>query len=352
MLMLAPLTFAVFGGVSLVGLAVNLLAIPIVSFVFVPLVLAGALAAIVAPLACAWLFALAAGLHEWLWPALVWAADLELAQWHAEPPLWWFGLALPAALLLLLRWPLPLRLTAAGAGAAAVVGALAPARVRDGASERARCGARLVRAGGDTVSRAGVRYRRWLEHARRAGRARRDAGTRCARPPDQVDLLILPALNADRARGAALLAIGREVRRILAGGGWPATSLPATACADARFEWDGVGFEIFATGPAGRNCALRVSVGERALLLGGDLDAEGERNLVARLPSAALASDVVIISRQASALGSSPEWIEATGAGAPYRFAIASGGMIRHRIACPCPRALAQCRRAGFRYRE
>ena len=48
MLALAPLTLAVFGGMSLVGLAVNLIAIPVVSFVFVPLVLAGGLAALLA----------------------------------------------------------------------------------------------------------------------------------------------------------------------------------------------------------------------------------------------------------------------------------------------------------------
>ncbi len=61
-LALAPLTFAVFGGVSLVGLAVNCFAIPIVSFVFVPLVLAGAVAALVAPAACGALFSLAAAI--------------------------------------------------------------------------------------------------------------------------------------------------------------------------------------------------------------------------------------------------------------------------------------------------
>ena len=48
MLALAPLTFAVFDGVSLAGLWVNLLAIPLMSFVLVPLVLLGALAALVA----------------------------------------------------------------------------------------------------------------------------------------------------------------------------------------------------------------------------------------------------------------------------------------------------------------
>ena len=61
----------------------------------------------------------------------------------------------------------------------------------------------------------------------------------------QVDLLILPDLTPDRARGAALLATEREVRRILAGGGWPAATLPASGCEDMRFQWDGVDFEVF-----------------------------------------------------------------------------------------------------------
>ena len=59
------------------------------------------------------------------------------------------------------------------------------------------------------------------------------------------------------------------------------------------------------------------------LLLGGDVDAAAERDLLSRLPVGALASDVVLMSRQASALGSSPQWIEATAAG----LAIATGGI-------------------------
>ena len=69
MLALAPLTFAVFGGVSLAGLVVNLLAIPVISFVFVPLVLAGACGLLLAGRgrdACSrW----RPGLYEKLWPA-------------------------------------------------------------------------------------------------------------------------------------------------------------------------------------------------------------------------------------------------------------------------------------------
>ncbi len=55
----------------------------------------------------------------------------------------------------------------------------------------------------------------------------------------------------------------------------------------------------------------------------GDLDAAAERELLARLPPGALASEVVLMSRQAGAAGSSAEWIEASGAG----LAIATGGI-------------------------
>ena len=135
----------------------------------------------------------------------------------------------------------------------------------------------------------------------------------------RVDLLVLPRLDPDRAAGAALLAAERGVERILVGGGWPGTALPAAACRDARFEWDGVVLEAFAAGRQRDYCVLRVSAASHALLLAGDLDAAAERELLARLPPGALASDVVLMSRQAGAAGSSAEWIEASGAGLAHR---------------------------------
>ena len=86
MLALAPLTFAVFDGMSIAGSWVNLVAIPLVSFVLVPLVLAGALAVLVAPgFSHAVRSSRGRSLYEWLWPGLVWAADLEFALWRATP---------------------------------------------------------------------------------------------------------------------------------------------------------------------------------------------------------------------------------------------------------------------------
>jgi len=143
----------------------------------------------------------------------------------------------------------------------------------------------------------------------------------------RVDLLVLPALSVDRARSAALLAIERGVDHVVVGGGWPGASLPASRCEDLQFEWDGVLFELLAAGQGRQFCVLRMSVGGQVLFAGGDLDAAAERDLLARLPAPALASDVTILGRQASAAGSSPKWIEASVAGRDGSLAIVTGGV-------------------------
>jgi len=326
MLALAPLTFAVFGGLSLAGLAVNLIAIPAVSFVLVPLVLAGALAALVVPAWSQVFFNIAAGLYEGFWPLLAWAADREFALWRVSPPSWWFPFAMLAALVALRRWPTPLRLSAA---CAALPLWFAPVRLPEPGAARVsvldvgRGTAAVVTTHshvllfdtGDSWNVHGARLRRWVLPALDAlGR-------------DRVDLLVLPTLDGDRAHAAAALAFEREVRAMVVGGGWPASSLPVRKCADSEFLWDGVRFQSFAAGAGGKYCILRISVGAHAILLGGDADSAAERGLVARLGARALASGAVIVSRQASSMASAPQWIEASAA----KLAIATGGVTNSR---------------------
>ena len=319
MVTLAPLTFAVFGGVSLVGFGVNLLAIPLISFVFVPLILLGALLAWWLPAFDALPFAAAAKLYEWSWPALVWAADRDSASWRVEPSSWWFVLAIPASLWMLWRWPLALRL---GGAALWLPLLFVPSRLPEAGEVRVE----VLDAGrGSAVLIATHTHAalfdtgdRWNTHG--TGLARTVLPALDAYGIRAVDLLVLPRLDADRAAGAALLAFERGVRRILTGGRWPANRLQATACRDSRFEWDGVRLEVFVAG-GGDYCVLRIVAGSHALLLSGDLDAEAERELLARWPPG-LMNDVVVMSRQAGAAGSGPEWIESSGAG----LAIATGG--------------------------
>jgi competence protein ComEC len=229
-----------------------------------------------------------------------------------------------------LRWPLPLRLTAAGVALPLM---FSPSRLPEPGTVRIS----VLDAGRGAAVLVATHSRLllfdtgdgWNTHGTRAARVVLPALDALGRR--RLDLLVLPVLDADRARGAALLASEGEVGRIIVGGGWPATVLPAAACKDARFEWDGVRFEIFAAGPADRHCLLRVAVGERAVLLGGNLDSA----------AGALASEVVVL-WQPSARGSSPEWIEAN-AGLAGRV-IAAGGMPGSETRA---RVLARWRRAG-----
>jgi competence protein ComEC len=326
LLALAPLTFAVFDALSVIGLAVNLVAIPLVSFLLVPLVLAGALAVLVAPGICHFFFGIAASLYEWFWPALTFAADLDLSLWRATPALWWFPFAMVAALIGLRRWPLPLR---ASAACAALPLLFAPSRlpepgtVRISVLDAGRGAATLVVTHshvllfdtGDSWNTRGSRLRQWVLPAL-------DDLQR-----DEIDLLVLPSLNRDRAQSAATLAFERGVRDVLVGGGWPATSLPVRTCTDSEFHWDGVRFESFAAGGGGRYCALRISVGAHAILLGGDLDLAAERGLIERVGSRALSSDAVLVSRNGSPVASAPEWIEANATG----LSVATGGIVNSR---------------------
>jgi competence protein ComEC len=134
-----------------------------------------------------------------------------------------------------------------------------------------------------------------------------------------VDTLVMPALDDDRARGAALLAMERGIGESLVGGGWPGSGL-ARRCRNDTWTWDGV---AFVTHAVGRHCLLRVAVGEAAVTLSGDLDVAAERALLARLARGAMVSDLVVIGRQASDTASSSEWIENTAPG----LAIATGGV-------------------------
>jgi competence protein ComEC len=320
MLALAPAGLAVFGAVSVVGLVVNLFAIPLVSFLFIPVIVAGVLGYWLAPELGEALFAASAALYHASWPALVWFADLPGATWRVHPAGVWFLLALPAMVAGLFRWPAPLRLTVVAAGLPLMFGRVdvpPEGEARIEVFDAGRGTAVWVRTHshdllfdtGDTWGTRGNRMRHVVIPMLDSAAA-------------NVDLLVLPTLDTDRATAAAWLAFERGIGRIVAGGGWPGSRLATERCGSSRWTWDGVRFDTLTAGSGGRHCLLRLVVPGGSVLLTGDIDAAAERSLLARHGSAALASDVVMVSRQASATGSSPEWIEGLSPG----LAIASGG--------------------------
>jgi competence protein ComEC len=106
--MLAPLSVAWFGSISAVGLLVNLVAIPLVSWVFVPTILVAVILMPLWPAASDVVLDLAARLHEAGWSWLVAASELPAAMLRLQPPLWWYPLAVIGSAAASL--PLPLRM--------------------------------------------------------------------------------------------------------------------------------------------------------------------------------------------------------------------------------------------------
>lgn len=99
---LLPLMLALFQQVSLVSPLANIVAVPWVSFVVVPLTLLGASLVGVWPAAGAFLLVVADGALAWLWPLLTWCGEAPFAQWTQHvPPAWAFLPAAAGALLLI-----------------------------------------------------------------------------------------------------------------------------------------------------------------------------------------------------------------------------------------------------------
>lgn len=282
-LLLAPLMAAAvllaFARLAPAAPLVNLVAVPVVSSLLVPLGLLGWLLAPVPPLSalCWWLFAyLAEALARWLEAAVVW-----LPLWLPEP-----ALVTPLALclgLVALLWVLPgltgLLRTAGSLAMVAVTMSLAPSGIPHGQLE-----VRVLDVGQGQ-----------LVELRTAGyRALYDAGPRFASgfapidvlwPPGQrFDEVIVSHDDIDHAGGVPVLAERHRVGRFLAPPG-ETIGVPFAQCLRGQaWERDGVRFrflwpprETAALTSNDRSCVLEATAGGQRLLITGDVGRRVER---------------------------------------------------------------------------
>lgn len=314
---LAPLLLALFQAYPLVSPLANALAIPLVSFIVTPLVLLAMCLPWDALLSLAhlliawmiWIMDALAGLPHGLWrPAAVdgWPLMLALAGviWGLLPrgvPARW--LALPAVMPVLLWSPQ--------------------------GPETGRFRATLLDVGhGLAVHVATARHSLLYDTGPRYGPFA-DAGERVLVPyllgegVQVLDRLVLSHDDIDHTGGAVSLLTEVPARAVM-------TSTPPThgdgvaAVADRidcrngdTWDWDGVRFEVLGP-PASaasmsdndRSCVLRVSADGVGLLIAGDLEAPGERALLAR--GGALHSAVVVVPHHGSRSSSSPAFVAAT----------------------------------------
>jgi competence protein ComEC len=354
-LALTPLTLLLFGQVSLVGFAANLLAIPWVTLVVTPLALAGVLWAPLWSLA-AWAVQPLAIFLQWLaaWPLAV--AFVPMA------PLWAGVAAVVGGALLAMRVPWAVRALALPL----LLPALwwQPARPAPGqfellAADIGQGNAVLVRTATHALLYdAGPRFSR-----------ESDAGHRVLVPllralGERVDLLMLSHRDSDHTGGAAAV-LAQQPQAALTGSIEAEHGLqslrPVTPCvAGQHWVWDGVAFEVLhpAANDGARaaraghtnasSCVLRIATqgAEPAVaLLVGDIEQVQEQALVAG--AAPLAADLLLVPHHGSKTSSSAPFLDAV----QPRTALVQAGY-RNRFGHPAPEVLGRYQQRQIRVVE
>lgn len=270
--------------VSLSAPLANLFAVPWISLVVLPPALLGTVLLPV-PYAGEGLLWLAGGALDVLFKGLSLLAGVLPAWMPPEVPLGHWLVSLAGAVLLLLPKGLPMRLL----GWPMLLLAVFPSRelVPHGQVDVLQLD---VGQGQALILR--TRHHSLLYDAGpRSGGA--DLGARVVLPSlkklgvGQLDLMLLSHADADHAGGAAAVARGLVVRRVVGGetAGLPAF-LDTQACMSGeRWEWDGVWFELWqwpdAINGNAKSCVLQVEANGERLLLTGDIDRAAERALLA-----------------------------------------------------------------------
>lgn len=348
-LALVPVGLAAFQQASLVAPIANLIAVPWVGLLVIPLTLTGTLLTLVWPAgagACLWL---AGHLLQVLWPVLAWLARWPGAVWHHGAP---SDGALALAVIGVAWLLAPRGIPARWLGVVLSLPALAfsPGRPNPGAVwltvlDVGQGLATVVRTHGHTlVYDTGPRYS-----------ARFDAGAAVLVPFLRqrgirgLDLLILSNADNDHAGGARSLVSTVPVKKVLSGTPRALAALKADLChAPQSWTWDGVTFRVLhpAAGTDLRgndaSCVLRVEgAGGGALLLTGDIEAGAERRLLAR-SSGELASTVLVAPHHGSRTSSTAAFVAAV---AP-RYVVFSTGY-RNRYGFPKAAVQARYRAVG-----
>ena len=337
---LAPLSVILFQQISIIGLFVNLLAIPWVTLVVTPLAFMGV---IWSPLwqLCSLSLQLMCDLLNPL-------SQLPWAVWHVAAPPWWVGavgMVAGAVLASATTW------SWRGVGLCLLMPCFgwpvqrpSHAQVEVIAADIGQGNAVLVRTAHhslmfDTGPRLGFDS---------------DAGQRVLLPllqtmNEKLDILVLSHQDSDHTGGALSVYQMQPQSKVLtsiAPEHWMASKIPLQRCqAGQHWEWDGVLFTMLhplsqdyqhVLSPNARSCVLRISAAGQVVLLTADIEAFQEQALVQRA-SDQLRADVLLVPHHGSKTSSTEAFLDAV----QPRWALFQMGY-RNRYGHPAPQVLAR----------
>ncbi|MBD9441111.1 DNA internalization-related competence protein ComEC/Rec2 [Pseudomonas sp. PDM04] len=280
---LCPLLLVLGLPISLSGPLANLLAVPWISLLVLPLALSGTLL-LPLPYVGEGLLWLAGGLIDGLFKGLAWLAGQMPAWVPVAIPFWAWALGSLGALLLLLPRGVPLRPLGWPLLLMLVFAPRPP--LAEGIAEVWQLDvgqglAILVRTRHHTLLYdSGPRLRGVDLGERVVLPALRKLGV------DGLDLMLISHADADHAGGARAIAGGLPVTRVISG---DPEALPdelhAQPCESGQqWTWDGVRFQLWqwpqASDSNQKSCVLQVEAKGERLLLSGDIDSAAERALL------------------------------------------------------------------------
>ncbi len=315
MLGLLPLTVWFFSQASLPGPLVNLVGIPWISLVVVPLALLGLALEPFLPSGAALFWQLAASLMQWLWRGLEWVASWPPAlAWLPEPSLAATVLALLGVFWLLLPRAVPGKPLAA----LMLLPLLWPALDRPGHGE---VDLHLLDVGQGLALVVRTRGHVLLYDAGPAPPHGMDLGEAVVVPAlralavAHVDRLVLSHGDNDHAGGADAVIRAYAPPVVLAPEGWAGEGMRPCVAGHA-WRWDGVDFEFLHPTPHfpylrnDSSCVLSIRTGDRRALLTGDIGRHVEARL-AKLPPERIRADLLLVPHHGSDSSSSLDFLAA-----------------------------------------
>jgi competence protein ComEC len=348
-LAMLPLLLLFFQQASLIAPLANMVAVPLIGLLVVPLALIAVTLFMIYEPAGTGLLVISAALIEMFWPVLQWLASLQHATWAQHQPPAWALLPASAGLALLLM-PRGIPGRAAGLVLLLPLFLVRPAAPRQGEAvitllDVGQGLAAVVQTASHVlVYDAGPRFSDTFD----TGQAvlvpflRRQAVR-------QLDMLVVSHGDNDHIGGVASLLKAFPVRRIvssvpeqLPGGG-------AMFCRRGdQWQWDGVHFSVLHPAlqfdGSGNNgsCVLRIeAAGGGRLLLAGDIEREAEQQLL-REQRDRLGAEVLVVPHHGSNTSSSAAFIAAV---APSLALFPAGYLNRYRL--PSPEVLERYQAAG-----
>jgi competence protein ComEC len=344
---LVPVLVGSFGSVSLVGVVVNALAIPLYTLLVVPAVLLATALLLIAPATGGHALEGVAWLIETTWPLIAVPAAWPWATWSVAGlgPLAWCALVAGAIAALA---PLPAPGRCAGLLLAVAACAWRPPPPEWGAARFA-----LLDVGQGMAAVVETRAHVLVYDTGPAFRSGNDTGAIVVEPylrhrgRRRVDVLVASHDDLDHVGGAATLAQRMPVLRRVASGAALDPLGPVEHCRrGAKWSWDGVGFEWLHPGAEGQHgdnegsCVLRVRAGPHVVLVTGDVERRAEAELLER--SAPGRVDVLTVPHHGSRSSSTPDFVAAT----RPRWALVPAGH-RNRWGFPRPDVVTRWEEAG-----